>query len=281
MKTKIINIFLTIFSISCAAEVIRLEDCSKVHVREVMTQKIKAACVETNRLNGTVGCLAQLKTRELFNEKAYIETMAAEMITSSTLFAQRIAAQTIIHTTPYRAYLSLSKPTQYVLGRPIVWDVVVDDPHADVVLSPAPMHYGAPEDGYYVVTAGTGLRAFTGPFPLTGVPVLKLAVIVNGEAALKSLAPYLSASEVQNNVVTGIVALKKGDAVTASLQAFYLDPRAGVLPYPGIVTLEAIGETGQLYTDSFLIIHYLSSITAAMVNNSSASAPSLDCVTPC
>jgi hypothetical protein len=228
--------------------------------RETITDDLCARRIRTNSL-----CTDDLQMNNLCANNVQVQdnfcaTRAdIDEIWTSTLNTNHVCVDgNVEHCTNFKAYLSLTTSVEYVLGTTINFNIIVDDPNGDVLVGPT--RYVAPRTGYYIATLGVGVLDLTTTVVIAGVPVARSEIRVNDDRILKGFSPWLAFnSEFQNSVISGIVRLEAGDEVTASYRIFYLDPNSGVAILPGTVGLEAVGEQGQTFTETFLAIHYLSS----------------------
>jgi hypothetical protein len=231
------------------------------------TNQLSANNVCANTLTANTLCTPALQADDLcVTNGISTDNLCANQAQIDELWIDYIAASTLAvngaveHCTPYKAHLSISTTTNYILGNEIDWDTIVDDPNGDVLAGPT--RYVVPKTGYYVMTLGVGAKSLfsNGGGVIAGIPVTRPEIVVNGIRTIKAMEAFLSFGDgFQNNVVTGVFRLNSGDEVTCRYRIFYIDASVGITPYNGIVELEAIGAQGQQFSETYFTIHYLSS----------------------
>lgn len=231
-------------------------------------------CVPTLRMDRL--CADQsISTSNFCAEQAQIDDLWTNLITATHV----CVAGAVEHCTPYKAHLSLTATTLYALGDDIDWDKIVDDPNGNVILGPT--RYVVPKTGYYVMTLGVGILSLegNGNSVIAGTPVTRPEIVVNGTRRLKAFESFLSfGTDFQESIVSGLLPLNEGDEVTCRYRIFYIDPNTGVSPFDGNVVLEAVGTQGQVDTETFFTIHYLSS-TCDTINCPPCTVECLPCPT--
>lgn len=292
MKKNIVRLclFLSLVGSQCFLTARCAEDgadnlCSVLAIKDICVKNVKARCADLTSVSAVSACIGNAQVNELCAETACVQALMAQetqaghvctfsadiaelcsdMIQANTLIATFVAAESLCvqnleQCTPYKVYLSLSDTLSYTLGDSIDFDTIVDDPNNDVLL--APTRYVVPKTGYYMVTFGIGVQTFDGPKPITGTPVIRLEVVSNGKSVLKAFETFLTfgtATELQNNLISGIVQLQANDEITARMLLAFIDPNVGATTYAGTAELSALSANGQPFTETFLILHYLSS----------------------
>lgn len=153
----------------------------------------------------------------------------------------------------YRATAVFASDTPYVLGTPLNFDQIIDDPNNNVTL--APFTYTAPISGYYIVTLQFDQNSLKGNDVVLGVPIANLKLFVNNVVTRQVFYPFLTFHDEQKATVSGLISLKAGDKVTGQYEVYVMTDGGGFVPYTGTVTAEGNG-TEQ---ESFIKVHYLSS----------------------
>jgi hypothetical protein len=212
----------------------------------------------------------EIRTNSLCAKDASAEHLGANHIAVRDLDACNVCAQQISthdvcvngnveHCTAYKAHVSFSQPYLYTLGADIDFDTIVDDPNGNVLTGPT--RYIVPKTGYYIVTLGVGIQSeIMGGPAIAGIPVTRPEITVNGLRIIKGYESFLSfGGPFQNNVLTGVFKFNAGDDVRARFRIFYLDPMTGLQEYPGQIVFEAVGAQGQMFSETYMVVHYLSS----------------------
>ncbi len=260
-------------------------DCFDINNQMLSIQCLCANTIKARGVFGKKGCFTWLSANHLRAEDAAFNTSCtktanAEIINANTINVKDLNAcnvnaikttnlcsdsiQTtdlcvkgnIKHCMKYKAYLSITgvPVNPYTLGTVIDFDTIEDDPNGNATIG-AGAKYTAPVNGYYMVTFGSGLNSILPGGPvLSGIPVTRPQVIVNGTPILKAFDSFLSFDgPFQNSVLSGLIYLEAGDVVQATLEIYYIDPVTGIGSYAGNVDL-ASG-----ITNTYMIVHYLSS----------------------
>jgi len=153
----------------------------------------------------------------------------------------------------------------YVLGTPILFTTVVDDPNGDVTQGTY-TSYAVPDSGYYMVDLVVNFNTLAGPV-ITGVPTAAPTILVNGAIARQTRQAFLSFSFRQTTNLSVLLKLNAGDILTFALDVYILDPSTGESTYPGTVTL-----TDGITNRTGFAIHYLSGTCSQ-----TACPPSIPC----
>lgn len=158
----------------------------------------------------------------------------------------------------YRAAVTFSADSNYILGQPINWNVVLDDPNNNVLLSPV-FGYTVPVAGYYLITFDLDQINVVSNSTLGGVPVGVLQLLVNGSKLRINNAPFLSFSNQQDATLSGISLLNAGDVITMNYNIAYVDSVLGLTNLIGSVTIEG---NGSFAGESGFAIHLLSAMNS-------------------
>lgn len=224
----------------------------KHKTNELCAKHIRAEHVHANKID----------TRDLCLDNVHANVGTFPELCTNHISSNGICVNgNVEHCTQYKAWMAMDVDTPYSLGNDINFDTIVDDPNSNVALGPT--RYIAPKTGYYIVTLGVGLKALIqngGSGVIAGIPVSRPEVVVNSLRTLKAFEAFLNfGSPFQNNTLTGLIHLNAGDDVRARYRIFYLDASTGVQPYGGNVILEGVGDQGQHFSETYFMIHYLSS----------------------
>lgn len=253
------------------------DDTSALEIKNLCAKKIKARCLDAERIIANAICAKKLSVSEDFvalnariNSECVNNLTAQNMCVTGTLQANSLQI-----CEKYRAFLTFNSAYTYTLGTDVPWDVIVDDPNNNVSFVPA-THYTAPVSGYYVLSTHLDLRNFipTNPTQILGSPVAELQTHVNGIAVSEVYSPFLTFFNSQKALLSTIVRLNAGDTVTTRLQVIVVDPTLGQISVPGTIVIDAVG--GE--QNSYWSIHILSeNCTPISCQNTPCDVKPLDC----
>lgn len=240
----------------CAEKITSSEICtSKLNVSEALNiDDLNANSICTLNLGANDACVAyNLQASHIDALGINTNDFCAQRATINTLCVSDLTARGFDVCQDYRAAVTSSGPFNYILGTPIQWDVLVDDPNGNVAFGP--FSYTVPVTGYYAFTFHLKSSNLSGANVISGIPVGLLTMLINGLPLREQQAPYLAFSNLQKANLTAIVILNAGDVLTMSYDALVLDETLGLIKYVGTVTLD-----GAFPDRSGFEIHYLSSL---------------------
>jgi hypothetical protein len=241
---------------------------SRLNNETICANAVAANNICANTLTANTLCTPAIQADDLcVTDGVSTDNICVNQAQIDGLWTDYIAASTIAingtleHCTPYKAHLSLSTTTVYHLGDEINWDVILDDPNGDVIAGPT--RYVVPKTGYYLMTLGVTanqLEDDNSNDVIAGIPVVRPEIVVNDIRTVKAMKTFLSfGSEFQSSVLSGVFPLQAGDEVTCRYRVFHIDALLGITPFDGIVDLQGFGSQGQPDSNTYFIIHYLSS----------------------
>lgn len=253
-------------------------------------------CVDNIQIENPI-CYAELSSQKVCSKDAISETLSAQKACVGSLGAKDICAININATNAgvsnlvannacisgnlraanfqpcgkYRAAITFSADTSYVLGSAVNWNTVLDDPNSNVSLGPT--LYTVPLSGYYLVTIQIDQHDLipASGNPILGTPVVLIELLINGVVSRQAFVPYLSFTSEQNSLLTAMILANAGDKLSSDFKVLAVDPVLGLIPVAGSVTIDADGSSLK----SLFTVHLLSVTCTDM-----PCAPSVPCV-PC
>lgn len=218
---------------------------ARIELVNLCAKKIKALCGDFTKLNADELCAALANILNLKAQNACINNLCVD----------NLKANSFEYCTPYKATTVYSANTNYTLGTPLAFDVILDDPNGDVSLVPFTT-YTAPVSGYYIVSFQADFDSFVlTTNPILGTPISNPQIYVNGILAHESFAPFLAFHNEQHSLITTLISLKAGDVVSTNY-IIYTTSDAGFITVPGTGLIEG---NGTELDKAMFKIHFLSS----------------------
>lgn len=233
----------------------------KAKIHKIVANDICAQTAEINTLsvqNETANNLCvpgMIQAAQVLSVSSNSNSLCAASANIGTACISNLTVSNFLTCVKYRAAVTSAVDTTYVLGTPINWTVILDDPNNSVALSP--FSYTVPVSGYYLINFNIESANLAGAATITGIPVSLLTVLVNGTPLIQQQAPFLSFSQNQYANLSSLVLLNSGDIVTMTYNVLVQDPVLGLSNYVGTMTIEA---NGQFAGESGFAIHYQSSL---------------------
>lgn len=246
--------------------------CNSLALKDLCAKKIKAKQGLFKEI-----CAHQIKSESICTKKLGVEDVSianvcANNINTTTLCVTGTARINEVCGL-YRASAAFFADTPYVLGAPINFDKIIDDPNGNISL--APFSYTVPVTGYYVASVQVDSKDLTGANIILGTPIGHLELIVNGVERRRSFSPFLTFNDTQETDLTFLLLLNAGDVITIDYKVLIVDQTTGTTFYVGNNTL--IGGDSQ----TIFKIHYLSSTCTPAGNCPSCSLIPVPCSTEC
>ena len=229
--------------------------CTSLKVDRLCVTKEKVGCICAERLVAKEACITNLSATHLSAESETVNQLCAVNANINNLCVQNLTATNTVNCVSWRAAVTLSSNTTYNLGGDIQWNVILDDPNSNIVLSP--FSYTVPVTGYYDLSFYVSSDTLMGSNVIAGVPIGLLTIKVNGNILRQFQSAYLSFSGLQNANLGSLVLLNMGDIVTMKYDVLTMDPSLGLVPYVGTVSMKG---NGSFPGESGFSIHYLSSL---------------------
>jgi len=245
--------------------------CDKICIGKVLTKclkakQLKAEHIESetiktdsmcvNAVNSDVICARSITASENICSPFFSSpAICAEQLTVTNICSNGLTTVNAFQQCGlYRATMTFTGNTPYMLGTNVNFNLSLDDPNGD--LSFAPAVYTAPLSGYYMVMVQLDQNNLTGVDPILGIPIGNLEILVNGATYRENFVPFLSFHNEQKSTVSVLLSLKTGDEVSARYNVYVMTDASGFSPYAGTVQILGTGTEAQ---GTIFKIHYLSS----------------------
>lgn len=223
---------------------------SSLDAQEVCTYDLNASYINTDELCArALNVTEQLCAKDIILDEACVSTLVANDACVNNLVVSNLEQCGL-----YRATMTFSTNVTYTLGTTVNWDLILDDPNGDIILSPESA-YVAPRSGYYIVLFQLDQFGLTTDNAVLGVPVANPEVLVNGLVARNAFYPYLAFHNEQRSTISGLISLKAGDVVTTRYSVFIMRDAIGFDALDGTVDIIS---TGTDEFNSVFKIHLLS-----------------------
>jgi len=211
-------------------------DIKKICVRcaDICWQKSKQIWVEDLNTNNL--CSQNLKSTSQQTESLTTNNLCAVSANINDLCVTNLRASNLMMCNTSRGYVSFSGNFSYTLGDPINFNFVNDDPSSMVSMVPN-THFVANKTGYWVASVFINASSLAGSMILTGSPVAKLSISVNGVSRKAIFVPFLTFSSNVFGLCTSHLLLSSGDLVSAILEVLVLDPSSGIINYAGTMMI--------------------------------------------
>jgi hypothetical protein len=196
-----------------------------------------------------------LSASKLMADMSSVNTLCARNATLNTACIDTLNVGVLNSIVKWKAAVTISANMTYTLGSNVDWNVILDDPNGNVILSP--FSYTVPVSGYYSLSYYINSDSLAGAAVVSGIPVGLLTVTVNGSELRQFQSPYLSFSVLQKANLSSLVLLKAGDIVRMKYDVLVFDSVLGLVPYVGTVSFKG---NGLFPSSSGFEIHYLSSL---------------------
>lgn len=181
-------------------------------------------------------CSQKDQSQEMWSDKAYTNTLCvSDSASINKLCVNELQAQDLSICNVYKAAATFSANTPYILGNPVNWNVVLDDPNSDITLSP--FAYTAEVGGYYSFMFEVAAQNVMTNTPILGVPISLLRILVNGIEQVASSYPYISFSDSSVITLSGLLILKPNDVVTMDFNIL----AGSSVPIVGTAVMDANG----------------------------------------
>jgi hypothetical protein len=210
-------------------------------------------CLEVCKFKPDHVCAQLLEGVQVNADSLNANKLCAQDANLNNLCVTNLNAPNFVPKIKFRAASTFNTDTVYTLGSVINWNVVLDDPNSNVSLSP--FSYTVPVSGYYTLTFHMDHFALSGSASISGTPVGRLRMLVNGNELRTQYTPFLSFSDEQSTSLNSICLLNAGDKITMVYDVLVFDIVNGLQPYVGTVTIEA---NGSFAGQSGFAIHFLS-----------------------
>jgi hypothetical protein len=251
---------------------------NKFCAQELSSPQICAGQVTTDKIDANTACITNLNTS---NQCA--QAITATSIGVSNLVANNLCVpgalqvSNLINCGKYRAAATFNSITTNILGSPLNFNTILDDPNNNVSLSP--FAYNIPVPGYYMIVLQVNIQNVQLAIsPVLGLPAGDPQIFVNGVVVAEEFSLFLNYYPVQRGFVSTMLNLKAGDKVTANYNLLTLTSSTGIVVGSG--TVDIVGNGTDVNTTA-IKIHLLSTTCSPInPNNPPMCPPSVPCV-PC
>jgi hypothetical protein len=228
---------------------------NQLKVSKLCAGKVKTEGLCTDKLVAKSACVTALQATTLAVQTETVNNLCAVNANINNLCVQNLTSTNQVNCVKWRADVTLSGNVNYTLGTPIAWNVVLDDPNSNVVLSP--FSYTVPVTGYYDLSFYVSSDTLAGAGVLAGTPIGLLTILTNGNILRQFQSAYLSFSGLQTANLGSLVLLNAGDVLTMNYSVLTMDAVNGLVPFTGTVSMKG---NGTFPAQSGFAIHYLSSL---------------------
>lgn len=213
--------------------------------------KSKYITVEDLNLNNL--CAQKVNSKEINGDQGSFSKLCVQEAVINKLCVNELNSSSLKVCNKYRFFAGFSSDFSYTLGSPINFNSIVDDPNANVSLSPN-TNYVAPVAGYYTSSLFINGSALSGSSVITGIPVARLMIKVNGLPRVDTMVPFLSFALTQQATFSAHLYLAAGDVVTTSYDLLVLDGLTGIIPYVGTINFKGGSATSDGSTWSMVLL---------------------------
>lgn len=211
-------------------------DIKKLCVRcaEVCWQKSKQIWAEDINVNNV--CAQKVLAKEGQAQSLTVDNLCAMTANINDLCVTNLKASNYKPCNTSRAAVRFANDFMYTLGNDINFDVLLDNPSNIATIGPT--KFTVPVAGYWEFNISVNAFNLAGSGVITGAPIARLSVYVNGVSRQAITVPFLTfATDVKASLMADLI-LAANDVVTAQLDVLVLDSVGGQIEYVGTMSIK-------------------------------------------